>query len=236
MVFTALKRCSMRRVFLIILTFSFAIAPWGLSGAVEQSGVIPDSLIPDSTTQKLREVVEGASYVDEKKGAVFRGHREVYEYLLNHLDFASQLGRIMDLTDYVIEQTGEGTYEATTPKGGWARLQVVYADDEKRVVLAQGKYGRAVVVLRYDSFDLEGESYIEYDLYGYVRADNPILNLLLGLFGGIVNHRIDRVLTIVADLNERIYEAPGAFQQELLTQTELPPGHLSEFTRILHQL
>jgi hypothetical protein len=190
MVFNALKRCSMRRVFLIILTFSFAIAPWGLGGAVEQSGVIPDSLIPDSTTQKLR------------------------EDLLNHLDFASQLGRIMDLTDYVIEQTGEGTYEATTPKGGWARLQVVYADDEKRVVLAQGKYGRAVVVLKYASFDLEGESYIEYDLYGYVRADNPIFSFLLALFGGIVDHRIEHVLTCVAELNERIYEAPGAFQQE----------------------
>lgn len=46
--------------------------------------------------------------MDEKKGAVFRGHREVYEYFLNYLDFASQLGRILDLTDYVIEQTGEG--------------------------------------------------------------------------------------------------------------------------------
>ncbi len=63
-------------------------------------------------------MIEGASYVDENKGAVFRGHREVYEYLLNHLDFASQLGRILDLTDYVIEQTGEGVYKATTPKGG----------------------------------------------------------------------------------------------------------------------
>jgi len=114
MVFIALKRCSMRRVFLIILTFSF-IAPWGLGGAVEQSGVIPDSLLHDSSAQELKEVIEGASYVDEKKGAVFRGHREVYEYLLNHLDFASQLGRILDLTDYVIEQTGEGVYEATTP-------------------------------------------------------------------------------------------------------------------------
>jgi hypothetical protein len=236
MVFTALKRCSMRRIFLIMFTFSFAIAPWGLGGAVEQSRVIPDSLLHDSSAQELKEVIQGASYVDEKKGAVFRGHREVYEYLLNHLDFASQLGRIMDLTDYVIEQTGEGVYEATTPKGGWARLQVVYADDEKRVVLAQGKYGRAVVVLRYDSFDLGGESYIVYDLYGYVRADNPILSLLLALFGGIVDHRIEHVLTCVAELNERIYDAPGAFQQELLTQTELPPGHLSEFTRILHQL
>ncbi|MFQ5802283.1 MAG: hypothetical protein ACE5JQ_05215 [Candidatus Methylomirabilales bacterium] len=225
----------MRRVFLIILTLSLAIAPWGPGGAVEQPGVIPDFLISNSTTQKLREVVEGASYVDEKKGTVFRGHREVYEYLLNHLDFASRLGRIMDLTDYVIEETGQGTYKATTPKGAWAYLQVVYADDEKRVVLAEGKYGRAVVVLTYDAFDREGESYIKYDLYGYVRADNPILHLLLGLFGGIVNHRIEHVLTSVAELNERIYEAPGTFQQELLAQTELPPDHLSEFAHILTQ-
>jgi len=71
MVFIALKRCSMRRVFLIILTFSFAIAPWGLGGAVEQSGVIPDSLLHDSSAQELKEVIQGASYVDEKKGAVF---------------------------------------------------------------------------------------------------------------------------------------------------------------------
>jgi hypothetical protein len=85
MVFTALKRCSMRRIFLIMFTFSFAIAPWGLGGAVEQSRVIPDSLLHDSSAQELKEVIQGASYVDEKKGAVFRGHREVYEYLLNHL-------------------------------------------------------------------------------------------------------------------------------------------------------
>jgi len=226
----------MRRSLLIIVTLSLAFAPWGLGDAAEQSGVIPDSLLRDSSAQELREVIEGASYVDEKKGAVFRGHREVYEYLLNHLDFASHLGRILDLTDYVIEQTGEGVYEATTPKGGWAHLQVVYADDEKRVVLARGKYGRAVVVLIYDSFDLGGERYIVYDLYGYVRANNPILNLLLGLFGGFVNHRIDRVLTSVAELNERIYESPGTFQQEFLAQTELPPDHLSEFSRILTQL
>lgn len=226
----------MRRVLLIVLVLSFTMAPWGLGGAMEQPAVIPHSVFDGSTSQELREVVQGASYVDEKKGALFRGHREVYEYLLNHLDFASQLGRFLDLTDYVIEETGKGTYKATTPKGAWAQLQIVYADDEKRVVLAEGKYGRAVVVLQYASFDREGESYIIYDLYGYVLADNPILNLLLGLFGGIVNHRVERLLASVAELNERIYEAPGTFRQNLLAQGEIPPDHLSEFVRILTHL
>ena len=226
----------MRRVLLIVLVLSFTMAPWGLGGAMEQPGVIPHSLLDGSTSEEVREVVQGASYVDEKKGEVFRGHLQVYEYLLNHLDFASQLGRVLDLTDYVIEETGVGTYEATTPKGARAHFQIVYADDEKRVVLAEGKYGRAVVVLQYASFDREGESYIIYDLYGYVRADNPILNLLLGLFGGIVNHRIEHVLASVAELNERIYEAPGTFRQNLLAQRGVPSDHLSEFVTILTHL
>lgn len=226
----------MRRLFLIILALSFTMAPHGLGGAFEQPGVIPDSLPNDSTARELREVVQGASYVDTKQGAVFRGHLEVYEYLLNHLDFASQLGRVLDLTDYVIEETGAGTYKATTPNGAWARLQVVYADAEKRVVLAEGKYGRAVVILKYASFDRQGESFIIYDLYGYVRADNPILNLLLGLFGGIVNRRVEDLLASIAELNERIYEAPGTIQRDLLAQSEIAPRHLSEFGRILTRL
>ncbi|MFQ5988939.1 MAG: hypothetical protein ACE5K9_03380 [Candidatus Methylomirabilales bacterium] len=226
----------MYRLVLIVVTLSFALAPWGFGHAVEQPGVIPHPLLHHSSSEEIREVIDGASFVDEKKGEVIKGHREVYEYLLNHLDFASQLGQILDLTDYDIEQTEEGSFTATTPKGGWAHLQVVYADDEKRVVLAQGKYGRAVVVLQYTSFDREGESYITYDLYGYVRADNPILNLLLSLFGGIVNHRVESILDCVAELNERIYEDPDIFHQELLAHVNLPPNHLSNFTEILNHL
>ncbi len=226
----------MRRLFPIALILSLALAPWNLTDAIEKPVGVPDSLFHQSASQEIREVIDGASFVDEKKGEVIRGHRQVYEYLLNHLDFASQLGRILDITDYEIVQTGEGAYKATTPKGGWAHLEMVYADDDKRVVLAQGKYGRAVVVLQYTSFDQEGESYIAYDVYGYVRADNPILNLLLSLFGGIVSHRVARVLDCVAELNERIYEAPATFRHELLAQSDLRPNHLSEFTKILTQL
>lgn len=227
----------MRRFLLMIFALSFTMAPWGLGGAVEQPGVIPHSLLSDSTGEELRKVLGSASYVDEKKGLVIKGHREVYEYLLNHLDFASQLGRALNLTDYVIEETAAGSYKATTPNGAWARLQVVYADEEKRVVLAEAKYGRAVVVLQYASFNRGGDSYIAYDLYGYVRADNPILNVLLGFLGGIVvNRRIEHVLDSVAELNERIYRAPGIFHQELLAQGELSPDHRSELAKILTQL
>lgn len=58
----------MRRSLLIIVTLSLAFAPWGLGDAVEQSGVIPDSLLHESSSQELREVIQGASCVDEKKG------------------------------------------------------------------------------------------------------------------------------------------------------------------------
>lgn len=227
----------MRHVGLMIFVLVFIIAPWSPGSAVEQGGVIPQSLLSGSNGRELREVLEKASYTDEKRGLVIKGYREVYEYLLNHLDFASQLGRALNLTDYVIEETAAGAYEATTPKGAWAHLHVVYADDDTRVVLAEAKHGRAVVVLQYATFDRGGDSYIAYDLYGYVRADNPILRVLLGLLGGIVvNRRIEHVLDSVAELNERIYSAPGLFYQELLARHELSPDHRSELLRILTQL
>jgi hypothetical protein len=181
-------------------------------------------------------VIEGAAFTGEKTDVIFKGNRGVYEFLLNHLDFTSQLARVLDLSDYIIEQTGEGTYEATTPQGGWAHLHVVYADDNKRVVLAQGRYGRAVVVLQYTSFDHGGDSYVINDLYGYVRADNPILNLLLALFGGVLDQRVARIFTSVAELSERAYKAPRAFSNELDAYTDLSPDHRLEFSKILEQV
>ncbi|MFQ5846132.1 MAG: hypothetical protein ACE5IQ_00485 [Candidatus Methylomirabilales bacterium] len=225
----------MRRVFLLALILACAVFPWKRGDATERLGVIPESLLRDSTSQEIREVVEGASYVGEKKGVIFKGHRAVYEYLLNHLDFASQLGRVLDLSDYAVEQTGARGYEATTPRGGWAHLQVIYAEGEKRVVLARGRYGRAVVVLDYTSFNREGESYILSDLYGYVRADNPILDLLLGLFGGILSHRVNKIFSSVAELSERAYTAPATFYAELLRHPELPAHHRLEFAEILNR-
>ncbi len=226
----------MYRALLITLIFLLVIPPLARGDAVEPSGIIPHSLFHDSTSDELREVIEQASFVGKRKGVVFKGHRVVYEYLLNHLDFASQLARALGLSDFVVEQTGAGAYEATTPRGGWAHLRVVYADAEKRVVLAKGRYGRAVVVLRYASLDRGGESYVVNDLYGYVRADNPVFNFLLILFGGIVDQRVAQVFTSVAKLSERAYSDPASFYQELLGHQELPADHLVEFSSILNRL
>lgn len=225
----------MRRALLLTLVLSFTLSPWKQGDTAQRPWIIPDSFFHHPTSRELREVIEGAAYVGERKGVAFRGDRVVYEYLLNHLDFASQIARALGLSDYVIKQTGTGSYEATTPRGGWALLNVVYADREKRVVLAQGKYGRAVVVLQYNSFDRRGESYIVNNLYGYVQADNPILNVLLALFGGTVHDRIEQVFTSVAELSEQAYEAPNSFSDALLAHPEIQTGHLLEFAEILRK-
>ncbi len=223
----------MRRALLLALVVSLAISPWKQGITAERPGIIPDPFFHHPTSRELREVIEGAVFVGEKRGVAFRGHRMVFEYLLNHLDFASQLARALDLSDFVIEQTENGSYEATTPRGGWALLKVIYADREKRVVLAQGKYGRAVAVLQYASFQDGGESYMVNDLYGYVRADNPILNLLLGFFGGTVHNRVEQVFLSVAELSERAYDAPDSFTEDLLDHPEVQTGHLLRFAKIL---
>ncbi|MEE9181420.1 MAG: hypothetical protein V3U33_02460 [candidate division NC10 bacterium] len=225
----------MRRVLLLTLVLSFALSPWKQADTAERPGIIPDSFFHQPTSSELREVIEGAAYVGERKGVAFRGDPVVYEYLLNHLDFASQIARALDLSDYVIEKTGTGSYKATTPRGGWALLNVVYADRERRVVLADGKYGRAVVVLQYNSFDRGGESYMVNNLYGYLRADNPILNVLLTLFGGTVHDRIEQVFMSVAELSARAYEAPDSFTDELFAHPEIQTGHLLEFAEILRE-
>jgi hypothetical protein len=224
------------RPVLLISALLLAVAPWQQGGAAERDDIVPDALLRDPISREVREVIEGAVFVGEKRGVAFRGHRQIYEYLLNHLDFASQLARALDLSDYVIERTGTGTYEATTPRGGRAQLRVVHADGERRVVLARGKYGQAVAVLQYASFDLGGQTYIVSDLYGYLRADNPILGVLLPLWSSLVDRRVDQVFQSVARLSERAYEAPAAFYRTLLGHPELPSERLLEFGDILDQL
>lgn len=225
----------MRPRFLFTVVLSFAIVPWTPGAAAERPGILPDSFLRDSASSEVREVIDRAVFLGGK-GVTFRGDLVVYEYLLNHLDFTSQPARALALSDYIIERTGPEAYEATTPRGGRAHLRVVYTRSEKRVVLAQGKYGQAVAVLQYDAIDLGGERYIVSNLYGYVRADNPILTFLLTLLGGVVDRRVDEVLRSVAELSERAYLAPASLHRELLAHPELPLEHLFKFGEILRQV
>ncbi len=231
-----LLRGSMRRTCLVGFLLCLIVLPLSPAASADETAALPEVLLLPAMPHELREVVEGATFVGEKKRVIFPGDKAVYEYLLNHLDFASQVARALNLSDYAIQQTGEGIYEATTPRGGWARLQVVYADRENRVVLARGRYGRAVVVLRYASFDRGGESYLANDLYGYVRADNPLLKLLLPLFGGLLDHRVAEIFSSVAELSERAFEVPTLLYQEILAHPELSSDHLLEFAEILKRV
>jgi hypothetical protein len=218
---------------LVGLLLHLIALPLGFSDAAELPAALHRALLVHEMPGELREVVEGAAFIGEKREVIFKGRREVYEYLLNHLDFASQLARALDLSNYVIERTGTDAYVVTTPKGGWAHLQVVYVDSEKQVVLAKGKYGRAVVILQYASFERGGESYMANNLYGYVRADSPLLNFLMTSFGGMLDQRVAEVFGSVARLSERVYEDPASVYQELLAHPELPRDHLRQFAELI---
>src|SRR5262245_47908971 len=126
---------------------------------------------------------------------------EIFEYLLDHPEFASHVTRALGLGRYRIWHDREGLWL----DDGWGtkgRFTLIYAGQGLRLYYARGgseqRYlpemrGEAVATFEY-AFrpDGEGRTQVESWASGYVRIDNRFLQLLGKLAMPIVQAKADR--------------------------------------------
>jgi len=179
----------------------------------------------------------------------FRSHEPVFLYFLDHPDFAAAVARALKVAQYRVEPRTDGTYWGDDTRGAKGIFEVVYADPHKRVVHAQGTYdtkwlptvyARLVLVLDFEHrHEADGQSRVTSDLKGYLRVDNPFLNVLARLVGPIVGSAVDRKVArtfgIAAKVSEQAYDDPEGFLQVLREAADIDPGHLSALAARLGQ-
>ena len=217
----------------------------GAADAARAPGALPNQIPPADRT-RLEQITRNAVVSTRMEAAPYTARASIFEYLLDHPDFASHVTKALKLARYQIWRTKDGLFldDGWGAKGDFA---VVYAAPGTRVMYAKGRFeptllpdihGQAVVILEYDFRpQSDGRTLVATAVTGYVILANRLFALAGSLAGPIVQAKADkearRLLKVFADVSRAIDERPQAVYEQLRQRPGVPPRELEEFRQLL---
>lgn len=203
--------------------------------------------VPATARERIEGVAGKATVSTHVDGAAFPGRQEVFEYLLDHPDFATHVTQALRLARYHIWKTSQGL----AIDDGWGTIgtfEVVYAAPGTRVMYARGEYrqrllpdirGQAVVVLDYAATPLAGgRPAIATSITSYVKLDSSMLALAGKLASAAASAKAEkeahRLVKVFARTSHAIEENPSGVLETLRARPGVPARELDEFRRLLN--
>ena len=167
---------------------------------------------------------------------------EVFEYLLDHPDFASHVTRALGLARYRIWRASDGLWL----DDGWGTrgtFTLIYAARGLRLYHARGAFdqrflpemrGEAVAVFEYDfTSDGAGRTLVASRATGYLQVDNTFLRALGRIAAPFVQAKADKeagkLLRVFARTSRAIEENPGEVYQKVSERADVPRQELERF-------
>ena len=219
-----------------------------MSGALgaKPSPTLP-SQIPARERARLQEVADGASVSARAAGEPFLARPDVFEFLLDHPEFATHVTRALKLARYRIWRGPEGGLWLDDGWGVVGQFSVVYATSGTRVVYAHGQYqsgllpsirGQAVVLIEYGlSPAADRRSLISPAVTGFVRLDSKVIALAGMLAGSVATAKAEkearRFVKLFARASRAIEENPAHVHESVRQRPDVPSADLEEFRRLL---
>src|SRR5437773_2804928 len=202
--------------------------------------------IPAAERSRLAAIAETASLATHAAGEPFVARREVFEYLLDHPEFATHVTRTLRLARYRIWREPDGLWL----DDGWGavgRFSVVYARNGTRVLHARGRYkhwllpsihGQAVVVIAYGVEPAtDGRSVISATVTGFVKLDNPLVEMASKLLSATARAKAERearqLVKVFARTTRAIEDDPAAVHERLRLRPDVSRLELEEFRQLL---
>ena len=230
---------------LLALGVGFVLLLAGSARATGPTGALPADL-PEPERARLSEVTEHVSVSARSRGETFRARGDVFEYMLDHPEFATHVIRALGIGRYRIWREPDGLW-LDDGAGALVRFEVVYAAPGCRVFYMQGRYqpavlpaihGRVVAVFEY-AVEPAGasKSLITPAMASFVRIDNAVYGVLARVFTAIIAPRATKVTSrIVIDIAKTaraIDSDPDGVQAVLRARPDVPARELAEFRRLL---
>ena len=173
---------------------------------------------------------------------------EVFEYLLDHPDFASHVTRALGLARYRIWRAPDGLWI----DDGWGTrgtFTVVYAAKGLRLYYARGAFeqrylpemrGEAVAVFEYDfKPGGDGRTMVDTRATGYLQVDNAFLRALGRIAAPFVQAKADKeagqLLRVFARASRAIEDNPAEVLQKVGERPDVPRPELERFRGLLRQ-
>ena len=214
--------------------------------ATRPSPTLP-AQIPAGERARLQEVAEAASVSARAAGEPFIARPDVFEFLLDHPEFATHVTRALKLARYRIWRGPEGGLWLDDGWGVLGQFSVVYSTSGTRVAYAHGQYqsgllpsirGQAVVLIEYGlSPAADRRSLISPAVTGFVRLDSKVIALAGMLAGSVATAKAEkearRFVKLFARASRAIEDNPAYVHESVRQRPDVPPGELEEFRRLL---
>ena len=221
-----------------ILLVSLAVAGWAAS-------VLPVEL-PSPVRARLAPVTDKASLASHVDGEPFRGRRDVFEYLIDHPEFATHVTRTLKVARYRIWKV-PGGFGIDDGWGVVGTFEIVYSAPGIRVMHAQGEYqqrllpnirGQAVVSISYATTPAgQGASTIATAVGSVVKLDSKLMAVAGRLASSAAHAKAEkegkRLVKVFAKTTRAIEDDPAGLWRALRAQPEVPRQELEEFRRLL---
>jgi hypothetical protein len=236
------------RVTAIHLAAPLAIAlALGMTSARAASvSPLPVEIRPDERA-RLERVAEAASVATRVATEPFLARREIFEYLLDHPEFATHVTRTLRLARYRIWRTSDGMF-LDDGWGATGHFSVVHAVAGRRVMYARGAYrqtvlptinGEAVAMIEYEITPAgDGRDLVHATVSGFVKLDSGILALATKIVGPIAQRKADlearRLMRTFARVSRAIEDNPADLYERLRQRPDVPARELQEFGRLLN--
>lgn len=234
-----------RRTARLLLVSGLLLASAAVAGAAGPVTLPPE--VPDAARARVQPVTDQPSLAVKVDGEPFVARREVFEYLLDHPDFATHVTRVLKLARYRIWRTPAGL----SIDDGWGTVgtfELVHAATGLRLMYAKGIYqqrilpdihGQAVVLIDFDTEPAGGgRSTISTAVTGFVRLDSRILNLASKLATSVASQKGEkearRLVKLFARASRAIDADPAGVFAKVRQSPEVPARELEGFRRLLN--
>jgi hypothetical protein len=214
---------------------------------VVAAGALLPSDLPAGQRARLEAIAQAASVSTRVEAEPFAGRPDVFQFLLDHPEFATRVTRVLKVARYRIWREPDGLHL----DDGWGavgRFDIVYSVGTTRVMYARGVYqkrllpdihGEAVVMIEYGIRPGPGgKSLIAAVVTGFVKLDSGFLSAATKLVTPVARAKADReartLVKVFAKVTRAADEEPATLVQELAREPDVSPHELAEFKKLLH--
>lgn len=218
----------------------------GAAGTVAAGVVELPRQIPEGARLRVQPVTDNPSLAVKVDAEPFVARRDVFEYLLDHPEFATHVTRALKLARYRIWRTPAGL----GIDDGWGTVgtfELVHASEGVRLMYARGAYqqrflpdiyGHAVVVIDYGAQPApNGRSQINAAVSGFVKLDSRILAVASRLATSVATAKGEkearRLMRLFAKTTRAIEADPRGVFEKVRQRPDVPARELEQFRRLL---
>src|ERR1051326_5598482 len=211
---SARTACATQRAIIASMRIAVALVLLVVGVATAGAALPPD--LPLAHRAHLEAIAQSAAASTRVDAEPFVARAEIFEYLLNHPEFATRVTRVLKAARYRIWREADGLHL----DDGWGavgRFDIVYAVGGTRVMHARGVdqkrflpdiHGEAVVMIEYAARPAaDGKSIISATVTGFVKLDSGFLTAATRMATPIARAKADREAKLLVKVFARVTRA-----------------------------